>query len=95
MDRSVRSMSQPRGKRDSSVSSAYGVGGGGGGGTHIKNDQSLNFSTKHVYQKSTEIVGLMGILTHTFLLKITISDRHVEFLVSAPNPLSCYWSSVH
>ena len=37
-DRSVRSMSQPRGKRDSSVSSAYGGSGGAGNNGGMRND---------------------------------------------------------
>ena len=36
MDRSARSVSQPRGKRDSSVSSAYGQNGGAGGTNKTK-----------------------------------------------------------
>ena len=38
MDRSARSVSQPRGKRDSSVSSAYG---GAGGTNKTKNKKNL------------------------------------------------------
>ena len=46
MDRSARSVSQPRGKRDSSVSSAYGQNGGAGGTNKTK--QKIILSVREI-----------------------------------------------
>ena len=46
MDRSARSVSQPRGKRDSSVSSAYGQNGGAGGTNKTK--QKIILSAREI-----------------------------------------------
>ena len=71
MDRSARSVSQPRGKRDSSVSSAY----GGAGGTKITITKHTNFS---VFTLDWEIHSVLKSLPKKYHLKANFASDSLE-----------------